>query len=216
MPRGIYKRKPIVKKGDKFNRLTAVRFDHISNKRQFWLFKCDCGKEKIINASNARRGLTKSCGCLLEEHLSKGISNFKNGMSGTKIYGTWYNMKARCLNKNDPSYKNYGGRGITVCKEWMKFENFYRNMGDKPKKLSLDRINNNGNYCKKNCKWSTLSEQQNNTRRNHLLIFQGKTQTMAQWAKELNIDYNTLFNRLKKGWSIEKILNSKYSVYHNR
>lgn len=172
MPKGIYKRslKPTIKAGDKFNYLTAVKF-HSKNPagNQFWLFKCSCGIEKIISVSKVKRGTTKSCGCLRKEIFRKiGMKNIRHGMEGTKIYRIWAGMKTRCLNENHSRRKDYGGRGITVCDEWLTFENFYKDMGNCPKGKSLDRIDNNGNYCKSNCKWSTPKEQANN-RRNNLI-----------------------------------------------
>ena len=120
-------------------------------------------------------------------------------MINTKVYRCWQSMKQRCLNKNDIGYKNYGGRGITVCPEWLNsFKNFYADMGKKPEGLSLDRIDNDGNYCKENCRWATLEEQHNNTRANRFLTYNNKTQTMAQWAREFNISSSTLFGRIKR------------------
>ena len=200
---------PIIKKGDKYNRLTAIKFSH-RNKwyEQFWLFKCDCGNEKNINVSNVRNETTMSCGCLGKERRMKAIKNRKtHRMSNTKIYTTWERMKARCLNKNYHNYKDYGGRGITVCDEWMEFENFYKDMGNKPEGKSIDRINNDGNYCKENCKWSTPKEQNNNSRNNHLLTYKGKTLTISQWAEKTGIKYGTLKSRINSyNWSIKKAL----------
>ena len=129
--------------------------------------------------------------------MKKSIS--RDGMINTKVYRCWQSMKQRCLNKNDIGYKNYGGRGITVCPEWLNsFKNFYADMGKKPEGLSLDRIDNDGNYCKENCRWATLEEQHNNTRANRFLTYNNKTQTMAQWAREFNISSSTLFGRIKR------------------
>ena len=198
-------KKEIIKKGDKFGRLTAVRFDHVGrNYQQCWLFECSCGNEKIIKVNGVKTGNTKSCGCLGVEKRLK--ANTKHGMAGTAIYSCWDSMIQRCLNQNHKSYKNYGGRGIKVCNKWLKFENFYKDMGKIPKGLSLDRIENNKGYYKSNCKFSTRKEQQNNTRQNHYLTHNSKTQTLAQWAEELNLNYNTIAKRLRLGWSVEKTL----------
>ena len=188
----------MIEKGDKYNRLTAVKFSHIGKSyKQYWLFKCDCGKEKVIYVYKVKSGDTKSCGCL------KG-GNFKHRMYGTKIYRIWQAMKSRCLNPNNQAYKNYGGRGIIICERWNSFKNFYKDMGDVPKNKSIDRIKNNKGYYKSNCKWSTKKEQQNNTRSNRFITYKNKTQTMAQWARELNMTYSKLNTRIHNGWSVER------------
>ena len=188
---------PIIRKGDKYGILTAIKFHHKNeNSIKFWLFKCDCGKEKIIYVAGVKNGRTKSCGCLRAPH----------GMTGTRIYKSWDAMKGRCFNRNGKDYKNYGGRGITICKEWLTFENFYRDMGERPEGKTLDRIKNNEGYCKSNCKWSTQKEQMNNTRYNRLLTYNGKTQNMKQWSEELGIKYEIVQARLRSGLSIEKTL----------
>lgn len=205
MPIGIYKRKAIIKSGQKFNKLTAVRFvETRNNSQQFWLFRCDCGKEKVICVNSVKFGRTKSCGCLVKKILLK--RNFKHGMTKTKTFKTWSGMKLRCLNKNDKGYKNYGGRGITICKRWMKFENFYKDMGERPKNKSLDRIDNNGNYSKENCRWANSKQQNNNKRSNHLLTYNGKTQNLKQWSEELGIKNDVIRMRLKSGWSVKRAL----------
>ena len=196
-----------IKRGDKYNRLTAVRFDH-QNKHgsQFWLFRCSCGNEKVIEVNSVKRNLTKSCGCLKREQNKRGMAR-KHGMRYTREYGIWTDMKSRCLNKNRSKYKSYGARGIEICKRWMKFENFYKDMGKAPEGKSLDRIDNNGNYEPSNCRWATRIQQANNTRRNHFLTYNGKTMTIAQWTDEVGITYMVLWSRINKyGWSIEKAL----------
>ena len=195
-------KKQFIKKGDKYNKLTAIRFDH-QNKhgKSYWLFKCDCGNTKVIIASNVKCGNTKSCGCLSPNH---GIAYNKIYPSEYKI---WSSMKQRCSNENNKYYKDYGGRGITVCKSWMKFKNFYKDMGKRPKNKSLDRIDNNGNYEPKNCRWATGKEQNNNRRDNHFLFFNNKSQTIAQWADELCIKSSVLYARLLRlKWPTVKAL----------
>jgi hypothetical protein len=116
-------------------------------------------------------------------------------------------MIQRCTNPNSEYYADYGGRGITVCEDWLKFENFYRDMGDRPSKdHSIDRSDNNGNYCKDNCRWRTNKEQQNNRGNNRLLEFNGTTKTVAGWSESVGIKYDTLYSRLRLGWSIEEAL----------
>ena len=129
-------------------------------------------------------------------------------------YQTWHSMKDRCLNINNKrDYPKYGGRGITVCKRWMVFENFLKDMGPKPKNLSLDRKDNNGNYKLSNCKWATRVEQQNNRRNTIMYTYKNKTQSHTAWARELNIKPKTLTMRIRKGWSVTRALSTPVKKY---
>ena len=150
-------------KGDKYNKLTAIEFDH-RNKHgsQCWLFICDCGNIKVIRMDNVKNGGTKSCGCSKKNNKN----GLMHGMFGTPIYYSWTSMKQRCLNSNHQAYKHYGGRGIKICKRWINsFENFFADMGERPKGKTLDRFpNNDGNYEPKNCRWATPKQQRLNQR----------------------------------------------------
>ena len=122
-------------------------------------------------------------------------------------YKSWQSMKARCLNKNNPKYKIYGGRGITICKRWLdSFEKFYADMGKRSKGKTLDRRNNNGNYCPENCRWASVKEQGRNKRNNVVMTYKGKTLCLVEWAEIIKINPITLRNRLYKGWGVEKVL----------
>lgn len=121
-------------------------------------------------------------------------------------------MKYRCSKKSCPEYKHYGGRGITFCKAWLSFENFYKDMGDCPPKLSLDRIDNNGNYEPENCRWATRSQQLRNTRANRLITYNGKTKCMTEWAIDLGIDVRVLHHRICRGYPIEKVMSAAGSI----
>lgn len=221
MPVGIYERKfnEIIKAGDKFNRLTAIKFVCRGKiNEQLWLFKCDCGKEKIMKAGRVKNGYSKSCGCLAIE-LTKKRNKLKDShrMSKTKIYGIWMAMKERCRNKKCKGYKNYGSRGIKVCDRWLNsFENFYKDMGERPKGKSLDRIDNNGNYTPENCRWATPIEQGNNMRKNRLLTYNGKTLTVTQWSRIIGINNRTIFDRISRRLEIEKILSSTKYLGNNQ
>lgn len=201
----------------RFGRLTAIKYHH-SDKygHRYWLCKCDCGNEVIVFTGNLGRH-SHSCGCLARELISK--ANAKHLSSKTRLYPIWSSMKQRCLRKTHCAYKNYGGRGIKVCDEWLgehgfenfkqwAFENGYKEetLPNNLNKWTIDRIDNNGNYCPENCRWITAEEQQKNTRNNKYLTFNNKTQILADWAREIGIRIDTLWYRLNSGWTVEKAL----------
>lgn len=130
------------------------------------------------------------------------------GLMGNPTYRTWIAMRSRCNHPKNVAYKNYGGRGIKVCERWNNsFENFYADMGDRPLGIGIDRIDNNGNYEPGNCKWSNPKEQNNNRRDNAVFTYQGRTQTLTQWADEYGLDNKFLWHRINRmKWSIEKAL----------
>lgn len=150
------------------------------------------------------------------EHTKQVRSKYKNLVKDEifkKLYDTWLNMKSRCYKKNNKRYKDYGARGITICEDWKNdFVNFYTwaiNNGCK-KGLSLDRINNDGNYEPKNCKWSTNYEQANNTRRNNKITYNNETHTLTQWMKITGLRIDT---RLGRGWSLERALTQPKQIH---
>ena len=138
--------------GKKFGKLTVL--SEIEGKKLFILCKCDCGNYKIARKNNIRAGHTKSCGCLYGTHR----------LSKTPVYQTWCSIIQRCLNKNSTIYKHYGGRGIKICDRWLKFENFYSDMGKKPNGLTIERKDNSLDYQPDNCIWTTQTEQNRNRR----------------------------------------------------
>lgn len=194
----------ILKQGDKFNRLTIVREDKKdSHGRKFYLCNCDCGNTKVIGRHGILSGRAKSCGCYMKEQSSKYNSNRGNPLikENHSEYSSYVRMKSRCLVESNNRFNNYGGRGIKICDRWLdSFENFLKDMGKKPtEKHSIDRIDVNGDYTPDNCKWSTNSEQQRNKRGNLLVNVNGKIVCAKEASEILGINYNTLFQRVKRG-----------------
>jgi hypothetical protein len=192
--------------GQRFGRLTVLGYVGIIKKVSNWLCQCDCGTQTVAVFRNLRCGDTQSCGCLHRETV--GDMSRTHGMSQTKLFARWQAMRKRCYYKNLLQYPDYGGRGIKVCDRWQSFENFYADMGDPPSdKHSIDRIDNNGDYCPENCRWATRSEQNNNARRNHILEYNGESMTIAQWEQRLGFKQGVLRNRINAlGWNIERAL----------
>lgn len=124
----------------------------------------------------------------------------------SSTYGIWSGMKSRCSNPNDPTYRNYGGRGIDVCERWMLFENFLADMGERPEGLSLDRIDNNSGYRPGNCRWTTMKVQRRNSRQTRFIEHRGVVLPVTDWASRVGLDRNVLFARLRIGWSVERAL----------
>jgi len=119
-----------------------------------------------------------------------------------KSYRRWASIKQRCLNPNAPHYEKYGGRGIGVCDRWLNYDGFFEDMGEPPINMQIDRIDNNGDYTPENCRWVGRKAQQNNTRWNHNITYNGETKTLQQWGEEINIKPNTLLTRIRRGWTI--------------
>jgi len=196
--------KEILQLGKRFGRLTLVKYLYKKNGHKYFLCKCDCGNEKVIRGDSLKYGNTKSCGCIAIENTIK--RSKKHGDKNTRFYRIFTGLKQRCNNKNGRDYKNYGERGIKC--EWNSYEDFKQDMyslylehckecGEK--QTTIDRIDNDGNYSKENCKWSTYKEQNNNRRDNIIINFNGKDLTLKQYSEEIGINYPCIFNRFKKG-----------------
>lgn len=189
------KRKHIVSPGDVFGRLTILKEIQSTTDHRIVLCRCECGKEKNVRLSSIINGDTTSCGCFNIQQVKK--ANTIHGKSRTRIHQIWLSMLQRCTYKNHVAYERYGGNGITICDEWMEFENFYNDMKDEYKdNLSIDRIDNSKGYCKYNCKWSTQKEQCNNRKNNRIVTYLGKPYTMTQLAEKFNIKMGTLHDRI--------------------
>jgi len=202
-------------KGDLFGSLTFIEEDfHEKEVTGFQKYRkavveCFCGRKFITRISGLKNGKVKSCGCTRKDGLLLRIT--RHNMSTSPEYSVWESMKARCLNPNNIFYYNYGGRGITVCNEWMDFKNFYKDMGSKPTLgHSIERINNNGNYEKSNCKWATRDIQDRNRRNNVYIEYKGEKFILCDLAKKFNLNHQTLKARLNKGMILEDALTKQY------
>lgn len=196
--------------GQRFGRLTVIKLldERSKHGEKIWLCKCDCGNEKKAVSSYLRSGETKSCGCYQKEMASK-FNSFHH-LSKHKLYRKFMKMIARCENPNNPSYKDYGARGITICKEWredfMKFYEWSINNGYS-EDLSIDRIDNDKGYSPDNCRWTTKLRQNNNRRTSRYLEYDGKRMTIADWGRETGIHQSLIGVRINKlHWSVEKAL----------
>lgn len=199
--------------GNVYSRLTVLEYLGGRKGRAMWKCKCQCGNIVVVPGKNLRNGRRKSCGCLRHEELvARNQGMAKHNMSQSRLHKTWSGMKSRCYYENDISYKLYGGRGIRVCDEWkddfIAFRDWALSHGYR-ENLTIDRIDTNGNYEPRNCRWATVKEQANNRRSSHFLTMNGETKTIQQWSDELGIKDVTIHARLKNGWGIEKALTEK-------
>ena len=168
-----------------------------------WLCKCSCGNERAMGASEISGNKTQRCRACTAK-----ITFTTHGMARSREYKSWDAMLGRCYRTTDSEYRNYGERGIAVCDRWRNsFEAFLEDMGPRPIKTTLDRYpDNDGSYEPNNCRWATPTEQGRNTRANRLVEFDGRTQCMSAWAEESGMSIQALYQRLKRGWSIERAL----------
>jgi len=209
--------------GYDFGRLTCMRRvdppeSVVSKYSKYYLCQCSCGDEVVVMLDSLLSGNTQSCGCLHSELAAERtrLRNTTHGMCGTREYESWNAMMTRCTNEKRPGYGDYGGRGIKVCDRWLNsVENFYTDMGDRPPGMSLDRIDNDGDYTPDNCRWATWREQSRNKRSNRLI--EGKP--MVDWCEENDLNRNIVSNRLhrllKNGMSDEDAANAIVEHYHD-
>lgn len=199
---------------NRFSRLVVLKkYGHNKHNQITWLCKCDCGNLIIVSGNSLTRSNTRSCGCLYQDYLHNPRPNTqKHGKSNSRLYHIWRDMKLRCYNAKQVGYNNYGVRGIVVCAEWLNnFKVFYDwaiNNGYKDN-LQIDRINTNGNYEPSNCRWVTPLDNSNNKRNNRFITYKGETKTIAEWSKSTNIPYHLIWNRLRRGWSVEDTFTRK-------
>ena len=204
-----------IQNGRIFTRLTIVSEVETTYKRQFKC-SCSCGKITVVALGDLISGKTKSCGCLTRSVVGERRATHRK--SKTKLHMVWSSMKSRCLNTNNKSFRNYGGRGVTVCKRWIdSFENFEKDMGQKPSPShTLERIQNNKGYSPSNCKWATPKEQMNNIRKNVFLTMNGETLSAMEWSKRTGFSRDVIRRRKKLGWDDARTLSQAVRFHPNQ
>lgn len=186
---------------ERYGNLVAVSATNLRDKAGgvVWLFKCSCGNIKYVSANPVRQGRVRSCGCLLKSH----------GMTDSRLFNIWVDMRQRCNNPKHPQYHVWGGKGVSVCKEWdSNFRAFYEwaMLNGYNDDLSIDRINNDGNYEPSNCRWATPRDQARNLSTNHKITIGGVTKILCEWIEESPISTATYHRRKRAGMSDEAAL----------
>lgn len=194
--------------GKRFGELVVIERGPKVGRRYKWFCICDCGISGLFCMGRLTDGVATSCG-----HKK----NKQNRLWNSRSYSTWSGMMRRCNNKNHKQYPSYGARGILVCDRWHNFKSFYEDMGERPKGMSLDRIDNNLGYYKENCRWTDRKTQNNNKRNNVMLTCFGETKTLQQWSDSINIHAETLRRRIwGLGWNIEDALTKRPRIFKSK
>lgn len=202
-------RKPYDLTGRKFGRLTVIKFLNKKGKYYYWECLCDCGNTTTVSSGNLLSGSTLSCKCQRKENLVK--SKTKHNSSKSRLYHIYLGMKRRCYNTKENNYNRYGGRGITVCPEWLDKENGYTNFqrwaysNGYADNLSIDRIDNNGNYEPDNCRWVDSTTQCRNRSSNRLITYNNQTKCISEWSEIYGIPEHKLYYRVEHNFPLEKI-----------
>ena len=212
--------------GMKFGKLTIIGVSHKNGSgKNYAKCKCECGNIIDVLPNSLFNNESKSCGCsklnnpMLANNKSTSSGNYKDGRTKHSLYGTWTQMINRCENPKSKHYDRYGGRGIKVCEEWHDFWSFVKwsdSIGGKPNGYTLDRIDNDGNYCPENFRWADWGTQMSNKSSNRYITYNGKTQTIHQWSIDIGLNEQTLTNRINRGWSIERALTTKPNIGNNQ
>src|SRR4030065_2070716 len=214
--------------GKRFCRLHVLRRWHNvvtrgGNSKVTWDCKCDCGARLTVPSGRVLNGHTKSCGCLKKEQSAKNIRavNTTHGQKHTRLYRTWQNMLERCRRPTHKSFAQYGGRGISVCKQWMRFEPFYKwaMANGYSDTLTIDRENGKKGNSPSNCRWATTKEQATNKKTNRRVLCDGKNLTISEWRGITKIPSFTIIDRLNRGWSKHRALTVDPAIYrksHNQ
>jgi hypothetical protein len=199
--------------GARYGRLLVLGRDYSRNLNSaYWRCQCDCGALESYGGTKLRSGAHICCNACIPRKSKR-----RGGKSYLAEYRTWGSIRARCENSKTKKFANHGGRGIKVCDRWMSFDNFFADMGPKPTpKHTIDRINNDGNYEPGNCRWATLFEQANNTRRNIFILYRGQSMTVSQAVRAAGsvIDHRLAYHRLRRGWTPEDAVETIAHVPH--
>lgn len=185
--------------GDRFGRLVVLESASPVNGHTRYLFRCDCGVEKVLRLANVRRN-TQSCGCFNREKSRKQLTT--HGQAHNPTWNCWISLRSRCEDPNNNRYARYGGRGIKVCERWSSFENFYADMGERPSlEHSIDRLDTDGNYEPGNVRWATRKEQARNKSTSRMLEWAGMRLSLAEWCERAEVNYSFVQARLDHGWT---------------
>jgi hypothetical protein len=218
-PRGPAYNRAHIEPGARFGRLAFIAdapFRDGNNNRRVSA-RCDCGDVREYFLMSLKKGETKSCGCIQREGGCYSTHGHTRGRTMSPEYYSWASMMTRCRNPKSTHYASYGGRGIMVCERWSNFDSFLADMGSRPVGTTLEREKVNGNYEAGNCVWATNKRQSNNKRDNTFIEYAGRRQTVAQWAEEFGLTYNTLLARIHRlKWAPEKALTTPAGPSYQR
>jgi hypothetical protein len=197
--------------GKKFNRLTVTGFSHKDKHgKRYWYCKCDCGGKSVVEGYKLDTGKTKSCGCYNKENLHKSKLKHGDNIRGLRkrLYVIWMNMLQRCNNEKSTSYQRYGKRGIRVCYEWHDYSAFrdWALSHGYNEKLTIDRIDNKGDYTPSNCRWVTPLEQSRNIKTNLIFEYEGKSMCLSEWCELLGLKYSRILYRVTHGYSFREAI----------
>ncbi len=207
--------------GEVYGDLTVVgpptpKESKAGKRENYYLCHCSCGESKVVRGASLKRGTTKSCGCLTRRLAKEKCTT--HGMSKTKVYSVWLNMRRRCYEPSNNRYKSYGAKGIRVCDRWLDFNLFFLDVGDLPfEGATLDRISPLGDYEPSNVRWASQKQQQRNRANNRKFTYGGESLTSSEWAERLGVGPKTMATRLLgRGWSIERALHQPIRSGGNR
>lgn len=192
--------------GQRFGKRVVIEFAGMidpsgNHPRSTWRVRCDCGREQVIGLHCLRK--SPHCRHCNPPRTGEKATLYKHGMSQTRAHGIWRGMIVRVTCPHRRSWQDYGAKGITVCDRWREFKNFIADMGHPPDGMTLERKDNDGNYCPENCVWASRTRQNRNKRKHFRVTYKGETRILSEWAEILGLKYITVYERIKRGWSIE-------------